>query len=52
MNWRDFDPEKGYQDWIEEACRLLAELADRERIAFGEPLPETLDLIRRGREFF
>jgi len=29
---------------------LMRQLADRERIAFGAPLPETLDVIRRGEE--
>lgn len=51
MNWRDFDPETPYQDWITEALTLLRELADRERGAFGgQPLPGTLDVIRRGEE--
>ena len=50
MNWRDFDPEAPYQDWISEALTLVRELSDRERIALGAPLLETLDVIRRGEE--
>lgn len=51
MARQNFDPEAEYRAWIDEALGLLRELADRERIAFGgPPLPETLDVIRRGEE--
>jgi hypothetical protein len=47
-----YDPEAAYREWISDALVLLRELADRERLAFAEgvPLPETLDVIRRGEE--